>query len=214
MRRIILRAALIASSIAAAALSGGLAAAGQSSEAPPAHQSAAEQSDSRSDDVEINRARETLATLLASDRIDRIDFEAETFDQAMDHIHATVDRILELNLVGSQDITVLVDHASQVIEALDSHNPRGLTLTFGKNVKTIPIRNPGEARLLGELVASTVSLIRDHSGEKNVSYGDIATKLFRSVILDVEEGPFVVQYLEGIQRIADQSSARRARYFQ
>ena len=213
MRRIIFRAALIALWIATAAPSGGLAAAGLPGEAPPAQAPPAEESDSRSREAEIARARETLMDLLASEHIERIDFAAETYDQAMAYIRAAVDAILEPLLADSPDITMLVHHASQVIEAFDSHTPRGLTMTFGKNVKRIPITDPGEARMVGTLVGNTVSLIRKQFADPKVSYRDTATNLFRSVILDVEEGPYLVQYLEGIQRIADLPSASRGRYF-
>jgi hypothetical protein len=213
VRRIIFRAAWIASSIAAATLAGGLAAAGQAGEKPPANAPAAEENAPSSRDAEIAQARETLSDMLASELIDRIDFEAETYEQGMAHIHATVDRILELNLNDWQDTTVLVHRASQVIEAFNSHKQRGLMLTFGTDLKKIPVRTPAEAHQLGELVGTTVSLIREQFREKDVSYHDVATKLFRSVVLDAEEGPFLEQYLDGIQRIADLPSEKRARYF-
>jgi hypothetical protein len=213
VHRIVFRVALIASAIAAVTLSGALSTGGQLSEAPPAQPPETEESASGSRDAEITRARDTLADLLASEQIERIDFEAETYDQAMDHIHAAVDTILELNLADSRDIPVLVENASEVIGALNSHKPRGLMMTFGKDVDRLPVRSPGEARMLGELVGKTVLLIRERFGEQGVSYGDEATKLFRSAVLDVEEGSFLVQYLEAIRHIADQPAGKRARYF-
>jgi hypothetical protein len=204
---------LIPSSIAAAVLCAALAAAVQPGAAPSTDPPAAGQSASTSHDAELKRAQDTLADLLASEQIDRIDFEAETYHQAMAHIQVVVDTILARNTEGSQEITVFADQAGQVIKALDSHKPRGLILTIGKDVDRIPVLDPGEARMLGELVGKTVSLIREQYGKHQVSYYEMSARLFRSVILDVEEGPFLAQYLDGIQLIADQPAAKRGRYF-
>jgi hypothetical protein len=213
VRRIISRAALFASAIAAAALAGGFAGDGQPGDSPPVQDPKAEQGDSDSSEAEITRARDSLAGLLVSERIDRIDFVARTQDQGMEYIHAAVDTIIELNLADSRDAMVLANRASQVIEAFNSHKPRGLMLTFGKDLTRIPIRNPGDARSLGELVGKTVSLIRERFGENPVSYREEATKLFRSVVLSADEGSFLMQYMDGIQLIADQPPSKRDRYF-
>jgi len=214
MRRNIFRNTLISASIAAVALSGGLAAAGQPSHVPPGHHPAAEQGTSRSHDAEITRARESLVDLLVSERIDRIDFQAETYDQGMGNIDTVIDTIFDLNLADTRNVTVLADHAGQVIEALNTHKLRGMGMAFGKNVKSIPIRNIGEARMLGEVVGNTLSLIRGQFGEDKVSYRDKATKLFRRIFLDTEEGPLLNQYRDGIQTIANLPPERLAKYFQ
>lgn len=165
------------------------------------------------DDAESIRARTMLADLLVSEQIDRIDIEAETYDQGMDLVHTVVDTILARHPAEPPQIGVFADQARQVIEALNSHKPRGLTTTFGQDVQRLPVRSRAEARMLGRLVANTVSLIREQVGGQQVSYSETAIKLFRSVILDVEEGSFLGQYLDGIQLIADQTPAERARHF-
>lgn len=213
MRKSIFRATLITSSMALLAMPGGFAAAWQAEEPPAAESRPAGEDAPGARDEELARARETLSDLLASEMINRIDFEAETYAQGMANIHATADRILEMTATEEGDIAELVHQISQVIEALNSHAPRGLVLTFGSDVKRLPVVTPAEARQLGELVGSTVSLIRNHFRGRIVSYHDAATKLFRSVVLDVGEGPFLEQYLDGIQRVADLPPERRARFF-
>lgn len=214
MGRIIVRTGLvIVASIAVAAFSGPPATAGQTGAAPAPPPQGAGPDDSDSNAAKLARAREKLADLFISEQIDRIDFQAESFDQGMALIYAAVDAILMQYPADSQDITTFADHAGQVIGALNSHRPRGLLTTFGQDVDRLPVRNHGEARMLGELVAKTVSLIHDQYGTGQVAYYEISNKLFRSVILDVEQGPFLTQYLDGIQLIIDQPPEKRARYF-
>jgi hypothetical protein len=129
-------------------------------------------------------------------------------------IYSAVDTILMQHPVDSQDITAFADQAGQVIGALNSHRARGLMLTYGHDVDRLTVRNHREARMLGEIVAKTVSLIHDQFGTGQVAYYEISNKLFRSVILDAEQGPFLAQYLDGIQLIIDQPPERRAKYFQ
>jgi hypothetical protein len=200
MRRIASRTVLIPVLLAALALSGG-----------PA-EAAKRGSDSREKD--IAEARLTLVDLLASERIERIDFEAETYEEAMNLLHAAADAILLENLGDFQETRVLVDRASQVIEGFNVHKPRGMLLTFGKNPERVAVRDPREARILGEMLGRAVTLIREEYGVQGVSYRDKSIKLFRSVILNVEEGSLLVQYADGIERIEDLPRTQRARYFE
>jgi hypothetical protein len=193
-------------SIAALALCGGFATAQQPAEAPA-------EADSPARDAELERVREKLTDLLISEEIERIDYEAETYEQGMNHVGLTVQTILDQTVAGSRNIELLGQHAAQVIEALDSHKPVGLTTTFGKGVKRLPIVSRGDSRMLGELVGTTVNLIREQLGETSVTYRQVAINLFRSVLLEVEGDPFLVQYLEGIQRIAELPPSKRSRYF-
>lgn len=181
---------------------------------PPAPPPPAGPGDSGPTRADITKARDTLADLLVSEKIDRINFEAETYDQGMALIYTAVDSILAGRPQDVQDITTYTDHAAEVIGALNSHKPRGLLMTYGQNVDELPVRDAGDARMLGELVAGTASLIHEQLNPDPPSYYDISTKLFRSVILDPEEGPFLNQYLDGIQSIAREPRDKRNHYFQ
>ena len=49
-------------------------------------------------------------------------------------------------------------------------------------------------------------------GEGDESYSRPATRLFRSIVLALEEGSLVDQYLEGVRLVADLPPDRRSRY--
>jgi len=214
VRRIAVQTVLISLTIVAAALPGKLVASDQASEVPPATSPEAEQSVSLARDAEIAQARTFLTDLFISEKIDQIDFRAETYEQGMAQIHAAVDEILEKSPAEATAVPVFADHARQVIEALNSHKPKGLALAYGENVKAIVVLTPGDGRLLGEIVSTALSIIQEEFGESNVSYFDPANKLFRSVVLDTDEGPLLGQYVNGIRLIAELPPPRRSRYLQ
>jgi len=213
MRRILSRNAPILAWIAVLALSGGFAAAGQAAEAPPADPPAAEPSESLSPDEALAQARGMLIDLLASEHVERIDYQAETYEEAMNNIQITANTILRLAPADAKETMRLANQAGQVIEAIDAHKPRGVVSTFGADVRQVTIKGAGDARLLGDLVRDTVSLIREQYGDLNMSYKAAAGKLLHSVILDADEGAFLLQYVDGIQLIADLPPERRDRYF-
>jgi hypothetical protein len=131
----------------------------------------------------------------------------------MGRIRLAADTILDASLGEAGDPETCLDQASAVIEALNARKARGLGLTFGPGVDKIAVRSDAEARMLGRLIATTASIIRQDFGNTAVSYRDRAEKLFGSVHVDVEEGTILEQYVDDIQAIADTPTERRARYF-
>jgi hypothetical protein len=199
----------MAASIAAAALSASPAAAqtGQLSAAEPGAAAPRE--------AQMAMARERMVDLLVSERIDRIDYQAETYEDAMRLVNATIDAIFIPNISDYDgDLMRLADHAGQIVNSFNETKPRGTALTFAPETKRLAIRNPTEARLLGEIIGNTLSLINDQFDSETLSYKDRSRGIFRSVVPDTEEGPYLNQYVDGIAIIASLPRDKRARYFQ
>jgi hypothetical protein len=75
------------------------------------------------------------------------------------------------------------------------------------------IRNRGDASTLGEVVGTTISIIRDQYGASAVSYRDKASSLFRAVRVDTDDTTTLLErYLETVQHVAGLSPSERARY--
>jgi hypothetical protein len=212
VRRILVGTVVLPLSVAALALTGGLMAGEPSPVAPPTTATEAEESVSAALEEEIAQARIMLTDLFISERIDQIDFRAETYADGMAQVHAAVDRILEERPDEPQKVPIFADHARQIIEALNGSKRRGLAITYGKDVKMLIVLTPGDGRLLGEVVGTTLSIIREEFGESDVSYFDPATKLFHSIVLDTDEGPLLGQYVDGVRLVAELPPPRRTRY--
>jgi hypothetical protein len=159
------------------------------------------------------QARERLSDLLFSDAIERIDFQATTYEVGASLINTTADKILDIGVPILGDADAAADKGVEVIEALNASKARGLYATIQKEKQSLVIRNRGDAGTLGEVVGTTISIIRDHYGASAVSYRDKAASLFRTVRVDPEETiPLLERYLETVQHVAGLSPNERAKY--
>jgi hypothetical protein len=159
------------------------------------------------------KARETLTDMLFSDSVDRIDFQATTYEEGTALVTASADKIIEIGLPVFGDANDVANRGVEVIRALNSNTARGLYSTFGKDKQMIFIRDQNQARMLGKLVGTTMSIIHEQYGP-GISYQDKADKLFHKVRVDPEESASMVEiYLETIEFVENLSSKERAKYF-
>lgn len=168
------------------------------------------------DGASVAAAREQLADLMASDQLDRVDFQAETFDQAMDLVYRAVDTVLERCRQDLRDPAETARVAGDVLEAFNGHTPRGLATTL-MDSKEFPITNLDDATVLGDLVGIATVLVREFVGPdaSPERLQQAATNLFTSVVIEPDGGiSYLRQYLEHVQHVADLPLDERARFLE
>jgi hypothetical protein len=168
------------------------------------------------DDASVSAAREQLADLMASDRLDRVDFRAETFDQAMDLVYRAVDTALERCRQDLRDPSDAARVAGDVLEAFNGHTSRGLATTL-MDSKEFPIANLDDATALGDMVGMATVLVREFAGPdaSPERIQKAATNLFTSVAIEPDGGlSYLRQYLEHVQHVADLPLDQRARFLE
>ncbi len=164
----------------------------------------------------VAEARAQLVDLLASEEIDRLDFRAPTYDDAIALIRTTADEALDRTREGFATPERAALFLDTVTRALDDHEPRGLSMTFLEKL-TIPVTDADSAALLGEVLATAAVIIRDHLGGEApmASVSSTADALFRTPALDAEEGlTYLQQYHDELMRIASLPPADRVRYLE
>lgn len=157
--------------------------------------------------------RERLTDLLFSDDIDRIDFQATTYDVGTGMIETTVDRILGMGSEVLGDEHLAAEKGAEVIVALNASKARGLYATFQNDKQALVIRNQGDADTLGKVVGTSISIIHRHYGSAEISYREKSANLFRRVRVDTDDTVNLVQkYLETVEFVAGLSANERAKY--
>lgn len=158
-----------------------------------------------------DEAREPLIDLLASERIERIDFISTSFDGAIENIELAVDTMLETTKSAPSPPEETVRALVEVIWALDGFKPR----RDGYNFDTLKliILDRGDARQLGELVSmTTVMILEDPASRAAVQVSGKA--LFRGITLDSEEGISPLeQLLDHVRKVNKMSHSDRGKFF-
>jgi hypothetical protein len=165
------------------------------------------------DRMTSEQARETLTDLLFSDTVDRIDIQATTYEEGTAYVTATADKIIEIGLPIFGDAQDVANRGVEVIRALNSSTARGLYATFGKDKQMIFVRDERQARTLGELVGTAMSIIYDEYGP-GISYQAKAGNLFNKVRVDPEDSASMLDlYLETVEFVEGLPPKERAKYF-
>lgn len=181
--------------------------------AAPAAVAGAEQQDA---DPARATARERLADLFASDDVERVNFLATTFDEAMARIYVAVDELLATAGERFDAPDEAAEVAAEVIEAFDSHQPRGLATTFLEGDELV-VDGPEDAATLGSLLGTATALVRDHTGPDATPdrVRASATALFRSVVLEPDGGmSYLGQYREHVENVASRPLGDRVRFLE
>lgn len=163
--------------------------------------------------VTLERARQELAELLASESTVRLDFQATSYDGAMDLIDRAVDVYLgeAVGRLGSPEKAL--DWGRKIITAINTHRMIFEVKTLGK--KTIPIVNEADANALGELMGNVMGILLriGKDGERPISIDGSARKILGEVILDSgERTPLINQYLRSVKTFSDEPTVRLERF--
>jgi hypothetical protein len=160
------------------------------------------------------QARTRLSDLLFSDVIDRIDFQATTFEEGKALIDAAANTILEMGVPILGDATDTASRGGEIITALNSSHAKGMYSTFGKDKQTIFVRDDRQARMLGEVVGKAMAIIYKQYGSGGISYQNKAEKLFKHVRVDPDEDmPMLNLYLDTVEFVEKLPSGERQKYF-
>jgi hypothetical protein len=163
--------------------------------------------------VTVEKARERLTDLLFSDEIDRIDFQATTYEEGVALVHTAVDRILDRGIAALGDASIAADKATEVIEALNGSKTKGMYMTFQKEKQALKVRNRAEAARLGDIVGETISIIYAEYRSPAISSGDKAANIYKRVRIDPEDAISLMErYEETVEFVANLSPAERAKY--
>jgi hypothetical protein len=169
--------------------------------------------DAPKEPMTTEQARETLTDLLFSDSIERIDFQATTYEEGTALVTTSADKIIEMGLPLFGNNDDVVARGLEVIRALDSETARGMYMTFGKDKQTIFVRSQSDARMLGEVVGTAMTIIYKQFGA-GISYQDKASKLFHKVRTDPEDSASILDLcLETVEFVQGLPSKERADYF-
>jgi hypothetical protein len=165
------------------------------------------------DPTSTQRARERLTDLLFSDDIDRIDFQATTYEEGEALIATTVEMIFDIAMPVLGDADVVANKAAEVIQALNASKAKGMYTTFQRDKQSLPVRNDPDARELGKIVGTTISIIHGHYGSAKISYGDKAANLFKKVRIDPEDAISLLErYAETVQFVAELPPPEQAKH--
>jgi hypothetical protein len=176
-------------------------------EDPPARVEVPDDSASR------ERATEKLSDLLFSEKIDRIDYQATTYEEGIAMIETTISDILDrgIPILGSPD--TVAARGVEIIEALNASEARGLYATFQKDKQTLFVRNRADARAVGEIVGTTMSIIHDHYGTEEMSYRLNADNLLRRVRRDEQESTTLLElYRDHVRYVARLPREQQSKY--
>jgi hypothetical protein len=165
------------------------------------------------DSMTQEQARETFTDVLFSDSIERIDFQATTYEEGTAFVATVTDKIIEMGLPLLGNTNDVVNRGVEIIRALNSETARGMYMTFGKDKQTVFVRNQGEALLFGKLVGTTMSVIYEQYGG-GISYQDKAANLFHKVRADPEDSTSMLGLcLETVESVERMPSNERAKFF-
>jgi hypothetical protein len=187
------------------------AATGSDRVAPGEH--ATTHADVSGDPTSTKQARERLTDVLTSNDIDRIDFQATTYEEGIALINTTIEEILDIGVPVLGDAKVVADKAVEVVLALNASKMRGTYATFQEDKQTLFVRSQADASGLGEIVGTSISIIHGHFGSTELSYKNRAANLFRRVQIEPEDTRTLLEtYLETVEFVAQLPSHERAKY--
>ena len=150
-------------------------------------------------------ARERLADLLASERMERVEFSAASYDRAMALIYTAVDTYLAEAVPRLGGVETAEAYGVEVFEALDAHRIRyadedGYDLT---GERRIVVSTESEAEALGELAAEVASMLHDAHAGRGVAVQAAARRIFEGMLPVEGNGqPLVEQYLVRLRTLS------------
>jgi len=158
-------------------------------------------------------AKKRLSDLLFSDRVDRIDFQATTYEEGAAMINLTADEILDVGIPLFGNAADVADRATEIIEALNASNAKGLYATFQKDKQTLLVRGRADARSLGEIVGTTMTIIFTHYRTTKFSYQEKAGNLFAKTRRDEQDSTTLLElYRDTVRYVTTLPLSEQSRY--
>lgn len=149
-------------------------------------------------DAAYLKAREQIVDLLASESVEKIEFVAVTYDEAMKLIYAAADSYLEGAIKPLDGVEPAREYGVEVLRGLEDHKVRyknedGIDLV-GKRV--LSIKTADEAGQLGELVRRVAEIVHEATPGRGVSIRRAAEKVFETLLPSAGTGQsLVTQYV-------------------
>jgi hypothetical protein len=165
------------------------------------------------DPASRDEAKKRLTDLLFSDRIERIDFQATTYEEGTAMINLTADEILDAGIPLFGNAARVADRATEIIEALNSSHAKGLYATFQENKQTLFVRSRADARYLAEIVGTTMSIIFTHYRTTQHPYREKAGNLFGRTRRDEQDSTTLLElYRDTVRHVASLPLSQQAKY--
>ena len=164
-------------------------------------------------DAAVAAARDQLVDLLASESIERIDFRAPTYDEALGLIETVAGDVLQRTRGTFPTPAQAVECIRTVAVTFDDHTPRGLSTTFFDQL-SFPVSDQASAQELAEVLGDATVIVAQYAGPDAAAdrVATAADNLFQTPILDPTEGQYLRQYREELGRILALPRADRLRF--
>ncbi|MCG6963600.1 MAG: hypothetical protein LJE95_10075 [Acidobacteria bacterium] len=135
-------------------------------------------------DAAYMKAREQIVDLLASESVEKIEFVAVTYDEAMNLINTATDSYLEGAIKPLGGVEPAREYGVEVLRGLEDHKVRfknedGIDLV-GKRV--LSIKTADEARQLGEVVERVAEIVHEATPGHGISIRRAAEKVFETLL--------------------------------
>jgi len=151
-----------------------------------------------SHDAAYTRAREQMADVLASEKFEKVEVAAASFDRAMVLIYTAVERYLDEAIPALGNVDTARTYGVAVLRGLNDARIRwagedGYNLA-GK--RRLLVSNEDDATTLGDVLARVAILIHDGRPDPGADLRRAARKIFESLLPVEGTGqPIVDQYL-------------------
>ncbi len=166
-------------------------------------------------DAAYTKTREQLADVMASEKFDKVEFAASSYDRAMDLIYRAVETYLDRAIPALGGVETAREYGLEVLGGLEDHtihysNDDGYDLVGDR---CLLISSETDATALGEVLARVAVLIHDGHPGHGVEIRTAARKIFEGMLPVQGNGqPLVSQYLVRLRTLTKHDRAEMMRY--
>lgn len=166
-------------------------------------------------DAAYTKTREQLADVMASEKFDKVEFAASSYDRAMDLIYRAVETYLDRAIPALGGVETAREYGVEVLGGLEDHtihysNDDGYDLVGDRRLL---ISSETDATALGEVLARVAILIHDGHPGHGVEIRTAARKIFDGMLPVEGNGqPLVSQYLVRLRTLTKHDRAEMMRY--
>ncbi len=161
--------------------------------------------------------RERLADMLAGENLDKVEFRALDFDQAMRWIYLAVDTYLDRAAARLGGDEAAGEYGAEILAGLEDHTVRyadeqGLEVV-GEQV--LRVESDEQARQLGELLYRVAELLREAHVGRGVALRSAARKVFETMApVAGNRQSLVTQYVVRMRSLTPEERRDMVRWLQ